>query len=82
MRDFLLGVHPEENSFNAESASPEERVFHAMTEAVGELFNDKPLTVQNMTSEQIFQMYDALIEIEGGNVLTDFDNYFNEKYGN
>ena len=35
-----------------------------------------------MTSEQIFQMYDALIEIEGGNVLTDFDNYFNEKYGN
>lgn len=81
MRDFLLGEHSDEDSFNAENASPEERVFHTMTGAIGELFNDKPLTVQDMTPEQISQIHAVLIDTVGEGAVTNFDKYFSEKYG-
>ena len=52
-----------------------------MTGAIGELFNDKPLTVQDMTPEQISQIHAVLIDTVGEGAVTNFDKYFSEKYG-
>lgn len=79
MRDFLLGEHS--NDKILKGAYSNQRVETSMLGGVGPLIMNKPLTVQDMTPEQISQIQAVLIDSVGGGAITNFDNYFSEKYG-
>ena len=79
MRDFLLGEHSNDKILNEEYS--DQRVGTGMLGGVGPLIINKPLTVQDMTPKQISQIQFALRKVVGRNSMTDFDNYFREKYG-
>lgn len=79
MRHFLLGEHSNDKILN--EAYSEQGVESTMLGGVGPLIMNQPLTVQDMTTKQIFQMQTALRKIIGTDSVTNFDDYFREKYG-
>lgn len=81
MRDFLLGEHPDIKNMSIENMTPEQRNISMMIGGVGPLVAYKPLTIQDMTTEQILEMESLLTDVVGGDSNTYLNDYFHEKYG-
>ena len=81
MRAFLLGEHPDIKNMSIENMTSEQRNISMMIGGVGPLVTYKPLTIQDMTTEQILEMESLLKDVVGTDSITYLDDYFHEKYG-